>query len=53
MLTRRIGEACDAAQNIPVLRQSVVPPLTLTVRLDSERQKLFSAMQLSAVMQRL
>ncbi len=45
MLTRRIGEACEAAQNIPVLRQSVVPPATLIVTFDSERQKLFSATQ--------
>jgi hypothetical protein len=53
MFTRRIGEACDAAQNMPVFRQSVVPPLTLTVRFDSERQKLFKAKHLSTVMQRL
>ena len=45
ILTRRIGEACDAAQKLPDDRHSV-RPITLIVRLDSDRQKLFSARQL-------
>ena len=54
-LTRRIGEACEAAQKFPVLRQSVIEAawVTLMVRLEMERQKLFKAMQWSAVMHRL
>ena len=48
MLTRRIGAACDTAQKLAEARQPV-PPATLIVRLDSERQKLFSAMQLVGV----
>src|SRR5215468_7105357 len=39
MLTRRIGAACDTAQNSAAERQPV-SPVTLIVRFDSERQKL-------------
>ena len=45
MLTRRTGAACDTAQKLAVALQPSDPPATLMVRLDSERQKLFSAMQ--------
>ncbi len=45
MFTRRIGAACDTAQKLPDDRQSL-RPMTLMVRLDSDRQKLFSARQL-------
>ena len=44
MLTRRIGEACDAAQKLPELRQPS-RPVTLMVRFDTVRQKLSNAMQ--------
>jgi hypothetical protein len=50
--TRRIGAACDTAQKLPEARQPS-SPITLMVRLASERQKLSSAMQLAAVRQRL
>jgi hypothetical protein len=50
--TRRSGAACDTAQNSPEARQPD-SPATLMVRLDSERQKFTSAMQLSAARQRL
>ena len=53
MFTRRIGEACEAAQKLAGTRGSPSRPVTLMVRLDNERQKLFSAMQLSAVRHRL
>ena len=43
--TRRIGEACDTAQNSLFAKQPV-PPVTLIVRFDTERQKLSSAVQL-------
>jgi len=45
--TLRMGEACDAAQKLPVFRQSVMfaACVTLIVRFDNERQKLFSATQ--------
>src|SRR5439155_17328488 len=42
--TRRIGAACDTAQK-SVPDWQPVPPATLMVRFDSERQKLSSAMQ--------
>ena len=45
MLTRRIGAAWDTAQK-SVAAWQPVPPVTLMVRLDIERQKLSSAMQL-------
>ena len=45
MWTRRIGTACDTAQNSPVW-QPKVGLVTLMVRFDSERQKLLSATQL-------
>ena len=44
MLTRRIGEACDAAQNVAEAWQPE-RPITLIVRFDAERQKLSSARQ--------
>jgi hypothetical protein len=44
-ITRRIGAAWETAQN-SVLVWQPEPPATLIVRLDSERQKLSSAMQL-------
>ena len=44
-LTRRIGAACDTAQK-SVPDWQPVCPATLMVRLDSDRQKLSSAMQL-------
>src|ERR1700730_13104732 len=45
MLTRRIGAACDTAQkSVPEWQPDW--PAMLMVRLDSERQKLTSAMQL-------
>ena len=47
-LTRRIGAAWDTAQK-SVAAWQPVPPATLMVRLDSERQKLSSAMQLLPV----
>ena len=55
MFTLRIGEDCETAQNSPVFRQSVIEAalVTLIVRFEIERQKLLSAMQLSAVMHRL
>ena len=43
--TRRTGAACETAQNSVAVWQPV-PPATLMVRLDSDRQKLFSARQL-------
>ena len=52
MLTRRIGAACETAQKLPEDRHPD-RPMTLTVRLDSERQKFTSAIQLSGVRQRL
>ena len=45
MLTRRIGAAWETAQK-SVPDWQPVWPVTLMVRLDSERQKLSSAMQL-------
>src|SRR6266700_2952525 len=45
MWTRRSGEACDTAQNSAFAWQPV-PPVTLIVRFDTERQKLTSAVQL-------
>ena len=48
MLTRRIGAAWDTAQK-SVAAWQPVPPVTLMVRLDIERQKLSSAMQLVLV----
>jgi hypothetical protein len=42
--TRRIGEACETAQNSVLVRQPVFPATSI-VRLDSERQKLLSARQ--------
>jgi len=50
--TRRIGAACETAQNSAPARQPS-SPATLTVRFDSDRQKFVSAMQLSAARQRL
>ena len=44
MLTRRMGAACETAQNSAEARQAV-RPVTLIVRFDRERQKLSSAMQ--------
>ena len=41
--TRRIGAACDAAQNSPVWQPDF--PATLIVRFDRERQKFTSAVQ--------
>ena len=47
--TRRSEAACETAQKFADARQPSWPaPLTLIVRLDSERQKLFSATQLAA-----
>jgi len=43
-LSRRTGAAWEAAQKLPADRQPA-NPVTLMVRFDSERQKLFSAMQ--------
>src|SRR5215475_2047011 len=43
-LTRRIGAACDTAQNSATARQPV-SPATLIVRFDSDRQKLTRAWQ--------
>jgi len=43
-LTRRIGAACDTAQNSVFVWQPD-PPAILIVRFDSDRQKLSSAMQ--------
>ncbi len=45
MSTRRIGAACDTAQN-SVLAWQPGSPARLIVRFDSDRQKLSSAMQL-------
>src|SRR5437660_8177978 len=45
MWTRRIGAACDTAQNSPV-EQPAFGVVTLMVRFDNERQKFTSAMQL-------
>jgi hypothetical protein len=45
MWTRRSAEACDTAQNSAFAWQPV-PPVTLIVRFDTERQKLTSAVQL-------
>jgi hypothetical protein len=42
--TRRIGAACETAQNSVRVRHPV-PPVTLIVRFESERQKLVSARQ--------
>ncbi len=42
--TRRSGAACDTAQN-SVLPWHPCSPMGLIVRLDSDRQKLSSAMQ--------
>src|SRR5580765_6109864 len=52
MLTRRIGAACDTAQNSAAARQPV-SPATLIVRFDIDRQKLTRAWQLSGARQRL
>jgi hypothetical protein len=41
--TRRIGEACEAAQNSPNWQPPL--PATLMVRFDIERQKFTSAVQ--------
>ena len=50
MSTRRIGEACEVAQNsVPSGHGTGLTlggAVTLMVRLDSERQKLSSAVQL-------
>ena len=51
--TRRIGAACETAQNSPEDTDSSDRPITLIVRFDTERQKLTSAMQFVAVKQRL
>ena len=49
MSTRRSGAACETAQNSVAPPHPLrAPPVGLIVRLDIERQKLFSAMQLSA-----
>ncbi len=47
MLTRRIGEACEVAQNsaAPWHPPRLGEAITLIVRLDSERQKFTSAVQ--------
>ena len=45
MWTRRIGAACDTAQNSP-LEQPAFGMVTFMVRFDRERQKLMSATQL-------
>src|SRR5215213_7618029 len=42
--TRRIGEACETAQN-SVSKRHPDWPVTLIVRFESERQKLLSAVQ--------
>ena len=42
--TRRIGEACDVAQNSPTWHPLF--PATSIVRFDTERQKFTSAVQL-------
>jgi hypothetical protein len=41
--TRRIGAACEVAQNSPNWQPPL--PATLIVRFDSERQKFTSAVQ--------
>jgi hypothetical protein len=43
-LTRRIGAACETAQK-SVLAWQPLPPATSMVRLESDRQKLSSAVQ--------
>ena len=48
MWTRRSGAACETAQK-SVAAWQPVPPATLIVRFDSERQKLSSAMQFGVV----
>src|SRR5581483_4778751 len=45
MWTRRIGAACDTAQNSPV-EQPAFGVVTLIVRFDNDRQKFTSAVQL-------
>src|ERR1700735_5875912 len=45
--TRRMGEACDTAQNSALEVQSAVV-VTSMVRFDNERQKFTSAVQLPA-----
>jgi len=45
MWTRRIGAACDTAQNSPAW-QPKLELVTFMVRFDRERQKLVSATQL-------
>src|ERR1044071_4552517 len=52
MSTRRIGAACDTAQN-PAAERQPDSPVMWSVRFDSDRQKLTSAMQLSGARQRL
>ena len=52
MLTRRTGEACDAAQKFAEARHPS-PPVTLIVRFDIERQKLSSAKHPVSGLQRL
>jgi hypothetical protein len=52
MLTRRTGEAWDAAQKFAEARHPT-PPVTLIVRFDIERQKLSSAMHPDAGRHRL
>ena len=44
MSTRRIGEAWEAAQTSSPAKQPVMP-VTLIVRLETERQKLSVALQ--------
>jgi len=52
IFTRRIGAACETAQN-SVLPRHPLWPVTLMVRLEMDRQKFTSAMQLSAARHRL